>query len=150
MPVRHGNFGGWAAVSALAIKLNPVTLRGSIAYGTGDDDLNDSDNDAFTTYLGADQHYTLVYEYRVNSAAGTTATGLNNTSYINLGVDFNATKDLGLSVDGYWLVASEDNASRRIDELGWEVDAKLKYALAKNLTYQIDAGYFDAGDFYGR
>ncbi len=36
------------------------------------------------------------------------------------------------------------------DELGWEVDAKLKYALAKNLTYQIDAGYFDAGDFYGR
>lgn len=141
------SFGGWAAMLGADFKLNPVTLRVSAAYGSGDDD--DDDNDAFITYLGADQHYTLVYEYRVNSAAGTTATGLNNTGYINLGVDYAASKDLSMSVDGYWLKASEDNAAGE-DEIGWEVDAKAKYALAKNLSYQVDAGYFDAGDFYGK
>jgi hypothetical protein len=141
------DFKGWAAMLGVDFKLNPVTLRVSGAYGTGQEEGED-DTDAFVTYLGADQHYTLIYEYLVNSAAGTTATGLNNTGYINLGVDYAATKDLGLSVDGYWLVASEENAAGE-DEIGWEVDAKLKYALAKNLTYQVDAGYFDAGDFYG-
>jgi hypothetical protein len=144
----ESDFGGYALGLGLSYKLDPVTLRASAAYGTGDDDATDNDTDAFTTYLGADQHYTLVYEYRVNSAAGTTATGLNNTTYFNLGVDYNPTKDLGLSLDGYILQASEDNAAGK-DELGWEVDAKIKYALAKNLSYQIDAGYFDAGDFYG-
>ena len=142
------SFGGWAAMLGVDFKLNPVTLRAMVAYGSGDDDATDDDNDAFTTYLGADQHYTLIYEYLVKSAAGATATGLNNTGYINLGVDYAASKELSMSVDGYWLVASEENAAGE-DEIGWEVDAKIKYALAKNLTYQVDAGYFDAGDFYG-
>lgn len=146
---KDNSFNGWAAMLGADFKLNPVTLRAMVAYGTGDDDAGDKDNDAFITYLGADQHYTLVYEYQVISAAGATRTGLNNTGYINLGVDYAASKDLSMSVDGYWLVASEDNAAGE-DEIGWEVDAKIKYALAKNLTYQVDAGYFDAGDFYGK
>ena len=40
---------------------------------------------------------------------------------------------------------TESGVSKNI---GWEVDAKMKYALAKNLTYQVDAGYLDAGNFY--
>ena len=143
---QDSNFKGWAAGLGLSFNVNPVTLRVSGAYGTGNKE-DDNDTKAFTTYLGADQHYTLIYEYQVASAAGALYTGLNNTTYLNLGVDYNATKDLGLSVDGYWLQATEDRNGS--DEIGWEVDAKAKYALAKNLTYQVDAGYFDAGDMYG-
>jgi len=153
--IGDGDFGGWAAGLGLSFNVNPVVLRAGIAYGSGDDDLGDGDIDAFRAYLGNDQHYTLIYEYLVASAAGSINTGLENTGYINLGVDWQATKELGLSLDGYWLQASEDVRTiengrlAESDELGWEIDGKLKYALAKNLTYQVDAGYFDAGDAYG-
>jgi len=146
----ESDFKGYALQLGLDYGLSPeVKIRGALAYGSGDDDLGDNDIDTFVTYLGNDQHYTLIYEYLVTSAAGSINTGLSNTGYINLGLDWKATKDLGLSIDGYWLQASEDNPITKSDEIGWEVDGKIKYALAKNLTYQIDAGYFDAGDLYG-
>ena len=34
------------------------------------------------------------------------------------------------------------------DDLGWEVDMKLNYKITKNLSYFVEAGYFDSGDFY--
>ena len=142
------DFGGYAVMLGADFKLNPVTLRANFAMGSGDDDATDNDNDAFITYLGADQHYTLVYEYRVIPAGGATATGLNNTTYYNLGVDYAASKDLSMSLDGYILRATEEIADGADKDAGWEVDAKIKYALAKNLSYQFDAGYFDAGDMY--
>jgi hypothetical protein len=142
------NFKGWAAMLGLSYKLDPVGLRASVAYGSGDDDAADDDIDTFITYLGADQHYTFIYEYLVASTAGATATGLSNTTYVNVGVDFKPLKDLSASIDGYWLMASEDNAAGE-DEAGWEIDGKVVYQVAKNLKYQLDLGYFDAGDFYG-
>jgi len=151
---KDANFKGWAAGLGLSFNVNPVVVRASVAYGTGQKE-DDSDVKAFVPHLGNDQHYTLIYEYLVASAAGDINTGLSNTGYVNVGVDYNATKDLGLSLDGYWLQASEDVRTiengriTKSDEIGWEIDGKLKYALAKNLTYQVDAGYFDAGDMYG-
>ena len=139
-------FKGYALQLGLNFNVNPVNIRASAAMGSGDDSDNNKIN-SFITYLGADQHYTLIYEYQVVPAGGYTAAGLTNTTYGNLGVDFNATKDLALSLDGYYLRATKtaDGISKNA---GWEVDAKLKYALAKNLTYQVDAGYFKSGDFY--
>jgi predicted porin len=69
-------------------------------------------------------------------------------------------KDLTLSVDGFLLQASETGAWEDIiesetgdnvsidDDLGWEVDVKLNYKITKNLSYFVEGGYFDAGDFY--
>ncbi len=139
------NFKGYALMLGLDYDLDPVTLRAGLGYGSGDDDFTDDDIDTFSPYLGADQHYTLVYEYRVASATGYTASGLANTTYYNAGVDFSPTSDISISTDAYILRASEASDSK---DVGWEVDAKVKYQIAKNLTYQIDAGYFDAGQFY--
>lgn len=147
-------FRGYAAMLGVNFKVNPVNVRASAAYGSGDKDATDDKNNAFQTFLtgggaaggSSDQHYTLVYEYQVASAAGSTGAGLSNTTYANLGVDFTPTKDLTASVDGYFLRASKVASGSK--NAGWEVDAKVKYAVAKNLTYQVDAGYFKAGSFY--
>jgi hypothetical protein len=143
----EADFEGYAVQLGLSYAINPVTLRASFALGSGDE--NSSDIKGFKTYQGNDQHYTLIYEYNVVSAAGRINAGLENTTYYNLGVDFDAAKDLGLSLDGYLIRATKENALVSDKEAGWEVDAKLKYALAKNLSYQVDAGYFKAGDMYG-
>jgi hypothetical protein len=34
------------------------------------------------------------------------------------------------------------------DGIGWEIDFKGSYKITKNLTYFVEAAYFDAGDFY--
>jgi hypothetical protein len=141
------DFKGYAFGLGISYMVNPVNLRASFAWGSGDDDSTDNDIDAFVPYLGDDQHYTLIYEYKVTPAGGYTNAGLSNTNYYNLGVDYSPTKDLALSLDGYLIYATE-TPSGVDDNCGWEVDGKIKYNLAKNLTYQIDAGYFDAGDFY--
>lgn len=141
-------FKGWALLAGLSYAVDPVNIRGTFGYGSGDDGTDADDNKEFTPYLGNDQHYTLVYEYRAQSAAGAVNTGLANTTYYNLGLDFAPTKDVKASIDGYILRASK-SAAGQSKTLGWEADAKVVYSVAKNLTYQVDAGYFKSGEFYG-
>ncbi len=137
---------GYGIGVGLGYRIDPINLRASFAYGSGDSD--GTGEKTFDTFLGADQYYTLVYDYQVVTTAGGLHTGISNTTYYNLGVDFNATKDLKASVDGYILRASK-NFTGGDKDAGWEVDGKVVYSVAKNLTYQVDAGYFKAGDFYG-
>ena len=150
------DFKGYALMLGLNYKMDPATLRASAAYGSGQKDS--SDIDEFITFVGHDQHYTLVYDYSVATAGAVTGliggkghdTGIANTTYFNLGVDYAATKDLNMSLDGYILRASKTDifGSGVSKNIGWEVDAKAAYQLAKNLTYQVDAGYLKAGNFY--
>ncbi len=144
--VGDAKFKGWAAQAGVSYMMDPVNLRAKIAYGSGNDS-DSGDIKQFVTYLGSDQHYTLVYDYNVITTAGSTATGLSNTTYYNLGADFTATKDLKASLDGYVIRASKtaDGVSK---DAGWELDGRISYNLAKNLTYVVDAGYFKAGSFY--
>jgi len=137
---------GYGLMAGVGFMVDPVGIRASAAYGSGDSD--GTGEKQFDTFLGNDQHYTLVYEYRVTSAAGAVNTGLSNTTYFNLGVDFAPTKDLKASLDGYYLRASKTMGDQS-KNVGWEADAKVVYNVAKNLTYQVDAGYFKTGGFYG-
>jgi predicted porin len=169
---------GWGVYAKLGYMIDPVNIRASFAYGSGDDDLFDDDCEEFQTQQGPDYgatarlvHYTQIYERTVRTASAlakltttvggnTTNTGIANTTYYNLGMDVNLMKDLSLSVDGFLLQASETGAWEDIienetgdrtsvdDDLGWEVDVKLNYKITKNLSYFIEGGYFDAGDFY--
>ena len=169
---------GWGVYAKLGYMIDPVNIRASFAYGSGDDDLFDDDCGEFQTQQGPDYgatarlvHYTQIYERTVRTASAlakltttvggnTTNTGIANTTYYNLGVDVNLLKDLSLSVDGFLLQASETGAWEDIienetgdrtsvdDNLGWEVDMKLNYKITKNLSYFVEAGYFDSGDFY--
>lgn len=137
---------GYGLMLGLGYKIDPVKIRASAAYGSGDSD--GSGEKKFDTFLSNEQHYTLIYEYNVISAAGGISTGISNTTYFNLGVDVAPMKDLTASVDGYIIRASKTIGDQS-KTVGWEADAKVVYNVARNLNYQVDAGYFKAGDFYG-
>ena len=137
-------------MAGLGYQVDPVGIRASAAYGSGDSD--GTGEKKFDTFLSNQQHYTLIYEYNVTSAAGGISTGISNTTYLNLGVDFAPMKDLKASLDGYLLRATKSNtavAGSDSKDIGWEADAKIVYSLARNLNYQVDAGYLKAGSFYG-
>jgi hypothetical protein len=153
--------------------LDPINLRASFAMGSGD---NGSDGDKikeFQAMQGTDAtgaiarfpHYTLIYERLVRTAANeallTTnlggnirTTGIANTTVFNLGVDVNPTPEISVSLDGWilratkvglWEEAVGDSVSKKV---GSEVDAKMNYKLAKNLSYFVEAGVFFPGAFY--
>ena len=90
------------------------------------------------------------------SAAGlrTTVAPIANTTLFNLGLDWAATPDIALAVDGFYLQASETGAWEQYvghsvdDELGWELDCKGTYKIAKNLSYFVEAAWLWPGDFY--
>jgi len=143
------DYKGWAVMLAGNYKFTPeFNLRGSFAYGSGDDELDDHDINTFIPFVGSVQNYTLIYEYLATTTAGGTGTGIANTTYYNLGMDYAATKELSFGLDGYILRATKAWDSGISKSAGWEIDAKMKYQIAKNLTYQIDAGYFKPGQFY--
>lgn len=144
----NSDFKGYAGMLGVNYMVDPATLRASFAYGSGPE-AGSSDIDQFTPYLSEVQNYTFIYEYLVNSTAGGKSTGLANTTYYNLGADFSPMKDLKASIDGYILRASESNSPSGSKNAGWEVDLKVVYNVAKNLAYQVDAGYFKTGRFYG-
>jgi hypothetical protein len=161
------NFKGWGIMAKVGYKLDPVNLRASFAMGSGDKD-DDNDIEEFQTTVANPNegpqarfvHYTQIYERTITTAAhqqglqfidgdnlNTTNTGIANTTYFNLGLDFMPMKALNLSLDGFFLKATE-TPSGIDDDLGWEIDFKGSYKITKNLTYFVEAGYFDAGDFY--
>ena len=163
---------GWAIMAKVGYQLDPVNLRASFAMGSGDSDANDEDLNEFQTLQGPDYgatarlvHYTQIYERTVRTAAAsailttttngnTTNTGIANTTYYNLGADVTPVKELSISLDGFLLRATKTGAWEDIvgdsvsKKIGWEVDSRISYKLAKNLTYFIEAGIFKAGDFY--
>ena len=156
------DFGGWAIFAKLGYMLDPVNIRASFAYGSGDDDLTDSDIEEFQTLQGPDAvgplarwvHYTQIYERTIRTTAQDQVlsdadrnTNIANTTYYNLGFDVSPTKELTLSLDGFLIYASE-TAADVSDNAGTELDFKATYKFAKNLSYFIEAAGFWAGDYY--
>jgi len=160
---------GWAAFVKLGYMVDPITIRGSFAYGSGDSDgLDDGDCKEFQTLQGPDEigpfarlvHYTQIYERTIQTTSQhallTTTTGGNvrntgiaNTTYYNLGLDWMATPDLSLSLDGFILRASKvPTASGWSKSAGTELDFKGSYQIAKNLSYFVEAAGFWPGNYY--
>ncbi len=167
-------FRGYAWMVGGSYSMDPLTVGLEAAYGSGDkvdenDDSGDKD-ESFLTTLGADQHYTYVYEYRARTAANGllggsgTATGLANTWYIKGSASMKPMPDLTTYLALYYLRAaksvnifhlandtgaldSEGNV-KKSKNIGFEVDAKLTYQIDKNLVYFIEGGYLFAGSAY--
>jgi hypothetical protein len=170
------DFKGWGIMAKLGYKIDPVNLRASFAMGSGDKDLNDDKISEFQVVMSPAAvsptsryvHYTQIYERTIRTAAigaeplspsgflgaGSRSSGIANTTYINLGLDWAATKDISLSLDGFILRATktgawEDYMGNSVSKsVGNEVDFKGSYKIAKNLTYFLEAGLFNAGKFY--
>jgi hypothetical protein len=170
------NFTGWAIMAKLGYEVPaaPLTVRASFVYGSGDDNAEDEDIGEFQFVGPFDSegavarfpHYTQIYERSIFTAAteqvfsGSTPfnpsrnTGTANTTYFNLGLDYMPMKELAFSLDGFYLQATEtalweDELGHSVDDsLGWEVDFKGSWKIAKNLTYFVEAGWFNPGNFY--
>ncbi|MGE5894433.1 MAG: hypothetical protein ACM34I_10295 [bacterium] len=154
---------GYAVLLGADVKLAPVLkLTGEFAVGTGDDDATDDEFSRFITSLGSDQHYTYVYDYRIAVAADKLGAigqygGLANTTYGKLAASGTITEPLSYYAAIYYLMATEPQnipaglpgaGTEADDFIGYELDAKIAYKLAKNLTYWVEGGYLAAGDFY--
>jgi len=143
---------GWAAWLELGYKVDPVGIRVMGAIGSGQDDS--ADLTAFINFLGANRYYTVVYDYQLAGANLTRFNGVSNTTVLNAGVDLKPMDKLAIAIDGYWLKATDTEGIEALvgssvdDDLGWEVDVKASYSLAKNLKYFAWAGYMKTGDFY--
>lgn len=152
-------FRGYGIFAKLGYMIDPVNVRASFAYGSGDTNSTDNKNKEFVTLQGPDYgytarliHYTQIYERVLKTAAtegnGNDAnTGIANTTYYNLGIDVNPTQDLKLSFDGFYLLATKTKSGVD-DKIGTELDFQGTYKLAKNLNYIVQAGYFWQGKFY--
>lgn len=149
-------FRGYAFQAGVNYALNPVNIKASFGYGSGDKSGSLKKNEEFQTFLSDVEHFTIAYDYRVRTAArnqvappnsSNTLTGLANTMYLNLGVDYSITPSVKTSLNGFILRANK-TANGQSKNIGWEVDAKVAYNVAKNLNYIFDLGYLDAGKFY--
>jgi len=122
-----------------------LTVEG--AYGSGDKRSADK-NEAFITSLGADQHFTYVYEYRTVNACGNLSGGLCNTWYAKLGASYDWTKEVASWLNVYYLNANKVLVEGQSKYIGTEVDAKVEYKIDKNLKYWVEGGYLFAGNFW--
>jgi predicted porin len=154
---RDMDFGGYAVVAGADFKLGPASLNAEFGMGSGldEDDFaediaagNDTDFDMFITSqsLIPKPDFTYVYDFRQMTAALDTNTGIANTTYLKVGASMKPAPDLSVSGDVFYLQATEEVLGE--DDLGIEIDGRLKYNLDKNLQYFIEAGYLLTGDFY--
>jgi hypothetical protein len=137
--------------------IKPVKIMGAFAYGTGEDrDKGDNKSRLFYTSQSYIQHYTFVYDYLTNNAAGFRAGGLQNTWYLKAGVSADIVKNLDGALNAYYLHAVKryvaDTAANRDagltkKDIGVEVDANINYQIDKNLKYFVEGGYLFAGNF---
>ncbi len=156
-------FSGYGIFAKLGYMVDPVNLRASFAMGSGDKNTADDKNKEFQTLQGPDEigatarlvHYTQIYERTIRTAAneqtltGTVRTnGIANTTYYNLGMDVNPTKEINLSLDGFIIRATDAWQANQSKSVGSEVDFKGTYKFAKNLSYFVEAGVFTPGKFY--
>jgi hypothetical protein len=159
---------GWAALVKLGYMVDPVNIRGSFAYGSGDSERTDDKIKEFQTLMGPDEvgpfarlvHYTQIYERTIDTTAqlalltttplgNTRNTGIANTTYYNLGLDWAATPALGLSLDYFLLRASKvPDGSGWSKSAGSELDFKGTYQLSSNLSYFVEAAGFWPGGYY--
>jgi hypothetical protein len=133
-----------------AVDMNPVTINFTLARGTGDK-VGGADYDGFKNFIDTNGHYTLMYEYMINSAAGAKNKGFVNTTAISAGAMFAATKNLKIGADVWVLQATEKcnlSTGELSNDAGTEVDVKLLWKLADNVNWNWTLGYFAPGGIY--
>jgi len=147
------------------IPLDPVTIDFTVARGSGDK-FNSTSNDikSFQNALDIDPHYTFLYEYKIASFACTDAAGAAqahkgfcNTTALGAGATFAATKNLSLGAS-IWMLQSSEKVANRVtadpndttNDLGQEIDVKVNWKLADNLSWNWTLGMFNPGDGMGK
>lgn len=154
-----------------AMAMDPVTINFTAARGSGQDLLSTSpDMKEIVTVQDIDPHYTLMYEYKVPTAAvfnpyAASAvetgkhTGFANTTALSVGADI---KLGSVTVGGnVWLLQATEKTNIGgaldalgnpilSDDLGIEIDARVNWKISDAVSWNVTMGYFMAGDAYAR
>jgi len=164
-------FKGYQIVVQGGVAVDPVSVNFTAARGTGNKSEfgtnGNLDINQMVTILDADQHYTLLYEYKVRTAAlnvpssgagsDNLHTGFANTTALNVGGKVAAAKSLTVGADLWYLMATEAVAingattgglpatSRKV---GMEVDVQVNWQMYDALSWNWTLGYFKPGAAY--
>jgi len=160
------DFEGWAFVLGAQTKVSDFNVHAEFSYGSGDD-FSTPEYEGYVTSLASGQRSTFIADYRTLGAGTTLGSvntpgapssmckecGVNNAWYINVGGSMNATPDMKLAADLYYLGASEEIGNAVAGgfddkDLGFEIDGKVTYQIDNNLVYYVEGGILFAGDFY--
>jgi hypothetical protein len=101
--------------------------------------------------MDKDPHYTLVYEYFMETAAGANNTAFSNTTALSIGADFKVNNMITVGADIWMLTADQKfsaNGAPADDEIGNEIDVKVNLKLYDQLTWNTTVGLFMPGKGY--
>lgn len=161
--VEDTKFKGNQIVIQGSVPVDPVTVNFTVARGSGNKS-GSSDADQIVTALDADPHYAFMFEYKlankgaVNylSGSATGGKGFANVTALNVGAMFAALPSVSVGAD-IWLLQSTEKVAdvtsttgETTSDLGNEIDVKVNWKLADNLTWNWTLGYFDPGKGMGK
>jgi hypothetical protein len=152
-------YSGNQFVVQASMPMDKLTLNATVARGSGDKTPVSADKrEGIVNLMDIGQHYTLIYEYRIRGAAGTTNTGFRNTTALEVGAMFQATKTVAVGADLWFLQATEKtninpiaagtNGGANSSDLGTELDVKLNWQITKEVSWNWQLGYFAPGAAY--
>jgi hypothetical protein len=129
-------------------QVGPAGLHGQFVYASGDDDLTDTDVEAFMDTGGASYYWSEIMGYGTfdnQVSNGSPADKISNIYFINFGADFKPADKLKLSAD-LWYASVVEAAAGLDEQLGTEIDLKLTYELVEGLNLDLVAAYLFAGE----
>ncbi len=126
-------------------------LHGQAFYASGDDSPLDDSRDYYIGAPGRSYYWSEIMGLGVfdnTASSGAPGDAISNIIAGNLGVTIKPMDKLTLDFDGWYAMLAEEDIFGE-DELGWEFDGKLTYALMDDLNAEFVFAYLIAGDATG-
>jgi hypothetical protein len=141
----------------LGMKMGKATLTYTFWYASGDDDPNDGDLEAFLcTDVDIFDNIVLMEGGWSDDDYFTERPYVLDRGFVmnKLALDYQATEKTKLGIAGMYMMTAEDveytpaltGTPSSEDEIGFEIDAYVKYQLFKNVELAVNAGYLLADD----
>ena len=150
------------------VAMDPASINFTVARGSGNK-ANSNDFDQIVTILDIDPHVAFLYEYKLPTVALNVPsqgaandhlnTGFANTTALNIGAAFAATKSLKIGAN-LWLLQATEKVSYKngpaatdvatTNEVGNEIDVNINWKLYDNLAWNWNLGMFLPGKAYNK
>ncbi len=142
------------------LKFGNTKLTYTFWYSSGDDDPLDGDLDAFLgTDVDINASIAIMQGGYIDDTYFTELPYILDKGFImnKLALDSKLTDKLTVGAAVLYMMTAEDieyvaaGAPQSNDEIGWELDAYIKYMLYSNVEFAVNAGYLwadDAMDFF--
>ncbi|MBN2808612.1 MAG: hypothetical protein JXR80_03875 [Deltaproteobacteria bacterium] len=146
----------WLAHVDIGCRVDKMKFTYTFWYASGDDDGSDSDFDAFMAVdIDRADNICIFKAMYADDNFFTEKDYLLDKGFImnKLAFDYKFSKKLSCGSAAMYMLTAEDivylddaGKPRKENEVGFELDAYLKYKLYENLEFAINAGYLFSGD----